>query len=132
MANISGLYAKYLTLRDVQTRGPIQAKILRVAVERLGGNSKVVLYFSDLPRPLVLNRTSAKILVDAWGPETDLWIGRAVRIFVGSVSYNDGEVPALLVASIPDQPAPVQATPPPAPATASASGREHHAPPLSW
>jgi len=49
---------------------------------------------------LGLNVTNLRTLSNAWGPETDGWIGREVELFVGKLKYNGAENDAVLVRPI--------------------------------
>ncbi len=46
---------------------------------------------------LVLNVTNATVLANAYGKDTDLWIGKRVRISVGSSFFNGKSVPGIKV-----------------------------------
>ncbi len=42
---------------------------------------KLVLYFEDTPKGLVLNKTNAKTIAQAFGGETDDWQGHQIELY---------------------------------------------------
>ncbi len=60
--------------------------------EELGqGNDKEkksVLYFEKAQKGLVLNKTNATVIADAYGDDTDNWTGKAVEIYPTEVDFK--------------------------------------------
>lgn len=74
------------------------------------------LTFQATPKKLRLNPSSIKLMVRAWGAETDAWIGQAVELSLMSCNLKDkltGE-PVLGVLARPAKTQAKQATEPPA------------------
>src|ERR1019366_7337639 len=75
--------SKYLTKGDVPA--PILATIADVKIETLQNprEDKPILYFVGTTlKPMVLNVTNRRMLVAAFGDETDAWRGQRVEIYV--------------------------------------------------
>jgi hypothetical protein len=49
---------------------------------------------------LGLNATNTKILVKAYGPNSDVWIGKEIELFLGEVEYQKKMQPAVVVKPI--------------------------------
>jgi len=75
--NVSGMGQAWLKAEDVKK--PVAGKVERVTSVVLDGETRVVMHISGL-LPLVLNTTNLRTAKDAWGPETDDWEGRAVKV----------------------------------------------------
>lgn len=56
---------------------------------------KPVLRFQGRQKGLVLNRTNANVLVEAWGDETDDWRGREVELYPARVQFGTRLVDAI-------------------------------------
>ena len=59
--------------------------------------SKWVLYFNEVEKGLVLNKTNATSLAAALGDETDYWLGRKVVLYPTEVQFNSKMVEAIRV-----------------------------------
>ena len=64
----------------------VPVTIRRVDQENVTGHGgeverKVVLIFQESPKPLILNKTNAKTIAEAYGPETDNWDGKKVILY---------------------------------------------------
>ncbi|MEA1048581.1 hypothetical protein U5801_01920 [Lamprobacter modestohalophilus] len=100
----------YLKAQDLQGR-TVSVIIADCRMEDLGGEEKPVLYFQGKDRGLVLNKTNAGVLVDAYGDETSQWNGRPLELFAARVSFQGRMVDGLRVrvpAAPLHQPAPAQ------------------------
>jgi len=86
--------SKYLTKIDVPN--PIVAAIQMVRIETLQNprEDKPILHFQGNGlKPMVLNVTNRRVLIAAYGDETDDWRGRPVEIYVNNeVTNSSGEV----------------------------------------
>jgi hypothetical protein len=51
---------------------------------------KYVLEFDELPKSLVLNRTNARKLAEAWGKKSHSWIGQRVTLYGEDTSFGPG------------------------------------------
>lgn len=68
--------SKYLKAADCEA-GDITLTIQDVRIEEIGpeNDSKPVVFFKERDQGWVLNKTNKNILVDAFGLQTDNWIG---------------------------------------------------------
>ena len=107
--------SKYLRCADLQGR-TIRAVVANVVTEQMGKDMKPVIYFSGKQKGLVINKTKAMLLADAWGPETPNWLGREVSLrpdkalFEGKVTDAIAIAPVYEPAGAPSAPA-LQAPP---------------------
>jgi hypothetical protein len=49
---------------------------------------KARVYFEEFERPLVINRTNVKTLIDLFGNDTDEWIGERCNMYVSETSFQ--------------------------------------------
>jgi hypothetical protein len=80
---------------DVQD-GPIRGTI--AAVEH-GSFDKPVLTFSNGMK-FSLNKTNVGTLIEAWGDESDDWIGEKVELYAGTIRFKNEDQPAVLVQAL--------------------------------
>ena len=59
--------------------------------------SKLVAYFAEWDKPLVLNKTNTLTLAAILGDETDDWINKRVTLFVTEVQFGKEMVPAIRI-----------------------------------
>lgn len=82
--NVKEMYPSK-TLSGADVPSPIQATIARIKIESLGrgadANEKPVLSFQGSVKPMVLNKTNAKVLARQWGNDSAAWIGKTVEIY---------------------------------------------------
>ncbi len=83
--------SQYLKCADLN--GKTCPLTIRTCVpEELGqGNdkeTKPVLYFEKAQKGLVLNKTNAAVIADAYGDDTDNWTGKAVEIYPTVVDFK--------------------------------------------
>lgn len=71
--------------------------ISEVKMEDIGEDRKPVLYFAGKEKGIVLNKTNATNIADAYGPETDDWVGQKVTLFTTWVDFNGRSVEAIRV-----------------------------------
>lgn len=108
---ISEAYASsYLKAADTGGR-ELDATIADCRLEDLGDETKPVLHFVGKDRGLVLNKTNATTLVDAYGDETDAWRGRRVVIYSSKTQFQGRMVDALRI-RVPAESSPAPAAPP--------------------
>ena len=58
---------------------------------------KPVMYFDEVNKGLVLNRTNAGVVEKLYGRDTDDWIGRRVGLYVAEVQFKCEMVPAIRI-----------------------------------
>lgn len=93
--------SKYISAADLQGK---QAKVTiqKVTMEQLEeATEKPILYFKDRQKAMVLNRTNASTIAEAFGPDTDDWLGRDIVLGTAKVSFQGRLVDAVRV-SIPE------------------------------
>lgn len=106
MTNINTLYpSNYLKAADLNG-ATARVTIRNVVVEKIGTDTKPVLYFQGKEKGMVLNKTNANTIAMLFGPETDGWSGGQIEIFSAYVDFQGRQVEALRVR------APQRVTPP--------------------
>jgi hypothetical protein len=90
--------SKYLKASDLQGK-TIPVQIKSVEVEEVGEEleKKLVVYFKNNERGLVLNLTNATLLSSHFGDNTDGWIGRTAQLCSEPVMYQGRSVNGLRV-----------------------------------
>jgi hypothetical protein len=94
MCQYSG--AAFLKVGDVKVNGPIQVVIADIV---LGTYGKPDVTFTDGTK-LSLNATNNKILCQAYGTESDDWIGKEIELSLGEIEYQGKPQEAVLVKPI--------------------------------
>lgn len=79
--------------------------------ERSGRSQKPVLYFQDMVKGLVLNKTNASRIAAMYGPETDHWIGRTITLYTAETEFGGKPVKCVRVRESQATPAPVVTAP---------------------
>ena len=79
--------SKWLKADDFDDDVP--ATIDRLTNEEVGneGDHRWVLYFREMEKGLVLNVTNIRTLEDAYGSESDEWMGNGITLFTMPVQY---------------------------------------------
>lgn len=88
--------SNYIKASDLQGRR-VQVRVRDVRNEVVGEQSKIVLYFQGKDKGFICNRTNCLTIAEAWGPETDNWIGGALEMFSMKVPYQGKLVDGLRV-----------------------------------
>jgi hypothetical protein len=98
--------SNYLKSSDVPGdpgEGELVYTITNVKVEDMGQDEdaerKPVLYFREIDKGMVLNKTNASVVKGLYGPETDDWTGERVTIYIAEVTFQGRLVPALRIRS---------------------------------
>ena len=95
MADLSSMGSKtFLKVQEIQE--PIKTEIQDVYVQPARGefNAQVIMVTERYKVPL--NAINVDILKDAWGSESDLWIGKTVEIYEGEYTNRKGELAPVL------------------------------------
>lgn len=58
------------------------------------------LFVQEFDRPLVINRTNVKALIDLYGNDTSDWIGEQFNLYVSETSFNGDTVRCLRVRAV--------------------------------
>ena len=80
--------------------------------EDIGGESKVVLSFTNGTKSLILNKTNGKAIAKALGRETSTWRGKAIVLVPAQVDFRGDIVDAIRVRPASPQEAPAPPTTP--------------------
>lgn len=81
--NINKLFpSKYAKAHDLPESGVVVV-MSHIKIEKMGQPPKdnAVLYFERASKGMVLNRTNAMIIASLYGPETDGWKGKRIRLY---------------------------------------------------
>lgn len=123
--NINQLYpSTFLKAADLGT-SHVSVTIAKVTLEDMGDNGKEmkpVLHFLHKDKGLVLNKTNGFLVGEAYGPETDAWIGKPLVLYSQKVQFQGRMVDGIAVMAVNNmQPqAPNPLIPQPAPVEQSA------------
>ncbi len=89
--------SNFLRVDDLQNRR-IKLTIERVAMEKVGGDDKPLVYFRGKDRGLVLNKTNATMIEEIAGTdEMDDWAGTEIVLYPARVEFQGKRVPAIRV-----------------------------------
>src|SRR6516164_3889241 len=83
--------SKYLSVADLKDGEP-RLKIGKVEVAELrekngASKRKYVMWFEGADKGLVVNKTNAKKLADAYGKQTQKWIGQIVQLYSEDTTF---------------------------------------------
>ncbi len=89
--------SKYLKASDLHDRH-VQAVMQNVMMEDIGETDpKPILYFANVPKGLVLNKTNAKVIALGYGQETEAWRDMPLILFPCMVDFRGESVEAIRV-----------------------------------
>jgi hypothetical protein len=103
MPRIGDMYpSKWLKASDCEDEDLV-VTIDRVVEEEIGQQRdlKWVLYFKELDKGLVLNKTNTTTIAKLWGDNTDDWEGCQVTLYATEVQFQGDMVEAIRVRSKP-------------------------------
>ena len=110
--NVNDVFpSKYLRASDLQGKS-IKVKIARIEREKMGEDTKPVLYFDGKQKGMALNKSNAMMIAAVYSPETDGWIGKEIKLYAGKVNFNGQMVDSLKVEVIPPSDGPDDELPP--------------------
>lgn len=108
--------SNYLKAADLEGKTP-NVTIASIETETVGDDTKLVVYFKNGTKGLVLNKTNANTIAEILNTEeTDNWIGGRIKLITAKVEYQGKRVPAIRIET-PDSnggkpaPAPVRHAP---------------------
>src|SRR5262245_53043649 len=86
--------SKYFSVTDLKGGQP-RLRIGKIEVDELrekngGTKRKLVVYFDGQEKALVLNKTNATALANAFGKKYANWVGEFVSLFSAPTSYGEG------------------------------------------
>lgn len=85
--------SQYLKASDLGGRD-IRVTMGRVEREKIGTDNKLVLYFKGKEKGLVLNKTNAGTIGDAYGDDTEDWYDQPLILFSVKTDYQGKVVDA--------------------------------------
>lgn len=92
--------SKWLKADDFDEDGTVLT-VKKLKEESVGqgrdADEKWVLYFEELEKGLVLNKTNTNIIAKLYGDDTDEWKGKLVTLYATDVQYKDEMVSAIRV-----------------------------------
>ena len=97
MTTVSDAFpSNYLKAADLNNR-TVKVKIDKVIFEEIGQDKdkKPVMYFADVKKGLVLNKTNATTIGSVHGQEIEGWTGREIELFTQMVPFNGQNVAAI-------------------------------------
>jgi hypothetical protein len=86
--------SKYLSVADLKDTEP-RLRIGKVEVAELREKNgttkrKYVIWFEGTEKGLVINKTNAKKLADAYGKQPSKWIGQVVQLYAEDTTFGKG------------------------------------------
>lgn len=85
--------SQYIKASDLGGR-EIRVTMANVEREKIGTDNKLVLYFKGKQKGLVLNKTNAGTIGDAYGDDTDDWFEQPLILFSVKTDYQGKVVDA--------------------------------------
>ena len=86
--------SEYLQAADLEGR-QVSVKMSRVEKREMRDKVKPVLYFEGKEKGLVLNKTNANTISDAYGDETDQWEGGELVLYETMVEFQGTRKPGI-------------------------------------
>ncbi|MEH2501202.1 arabinogalactan endo-1,4-beta-galactosidase [Bradyrhizobium sp. AZCC 1578] len=86
--------SKYLKAADLQGR-EVRVIMANVEREKIGDDAKPVLYFKGKDKGVVLNKTNAGTIADAYGDDTEDWYDQPLILFSVMVDFQGKVAPAI-------------------------------------
>lgn len=88
--------SKYLKAADLNG-GEAVVTIKDCVMETLGEDRRPVLYFAGKEKGVVLNKTNATNISDAYGGDTDEWVGKKVVLYTAYVDFQGRSMEAIRI-----------------------------------
>lgn len=86
--------SQYLKAADLQGR-EVRVVMANCEREKIGQDNKLVLYFKGKQKGIVLNKTNASTISDAYGDDTDDWYDNPLILFSVKTDYQGKVVDAI-------------------------------------
>jgi hypothetical protein len=86
--------SKYLKAADLQGR-EVRVTMQNVEREKIGDDTKPVLYFKGKDKGVVLNKTNAGTISDSYGDDTEDWFDQPLILFSVMVDFQGKVGPAI-------------------------------------
>lgn len=88
--------SKFMAAADLDGNN-LRLVMKNVEIEKIGDDTKPVLYFRGQTKGLALNKTNSKTIADAYGDEMDDWTGSEIILFPVMTDYQGKSVEAIRV-----------------------------------
>lgn len=88
--------SKFLKAADLDGK-QIVVTIKDCLVEAIGEDRRPVLYFVGKDKGVVLNKTNANNIGDAYGPDTEEWTGKKVVLYTAYVDFQGKSMEAIRI-----------------------------------
>lgn len=88
--------SEYLKAADLVGKR-VKIKMDRVEMKDIGGDHKPVLFLLGTDKKIVLNKTNANEIIDAYGDDTDDWHGKTIELYEARVDFQGKKVQAIRV-----------------------------------
>ena len=75
----------------------VTVTIRKIVMEKLGEDSKPIVYFEKSDKGLALNKTNANRIADMHGFDTDRWVGQQITIFPTECDFRGDTVSCIRV-----------------------------------
>lgn len=105
--------SNYIKASDLNGQ-EVPVTISNAAMEKLGDDTKPVIYFQGREKGMVLNKTNANTISDMYGDDTDGWLGKQITLYAAWVDYQGRQVQGIRVKPMQAQAPVAQPAPPPA------------------
>lgn len=103
--NVDEIYPSTKSLKAADLQGKtVSVTIENFEVKKFDNGNKVILKFAGKEKLLVCNKTNAKIIASAYGPNTDGWVGKQILIYPDKTMFGTDLVDCIRV-RIPAPPA---------------------------
>jgi len=86
--------SKYLKAADLNGR-EVRVTMSNVEREKIGDDTKPVVYFKGKEKGVVLNKTNANTIVDAYGDDSEDWYDQPLILFSVMVDFQGKVQPAI-------------------------------------
>lgn len=94
----------YLKASDLAGRN-VTVTMSHVDMKEIGGEPKPILFFKGKDKGMVLNKTNANKIAEAFGDDTDDWEGGDIVLYEAMVDFQGKTTPAIRVRLAPRKPA---------------------------
>lgn len=88
--------SKFLKAADLNGN-QIVVTIKDCIVESIGEDKRPVLYFAGKEKGVILNKTNATNVSEAYGPDTDEWTGKKVVLYTAYVDFQGRSVESIRI-----------------------------------
>lgn len=89
--------SRWLKAEDFEDDKEVSATISEIKEEKVGEDTKPVVYFTELEKGLVLNKTNSTKIAQGLGKRFSDWPGSTVVLVTANVMYKSELVPCIRV-----------------------------------